>query len=248
MKDKALATCNILGVNIAVTDMQETLCYIQNNLSKLKGNYICVSNVHTTVMSYENKSYCAIQNGGLFAIPDGNPLSVVSKMRGYKKAKRVTGPDLMGELFKLSETTGYTHYFYGSTQETLEILAEKLKEHYPGLKVAGMYSPPYKKDVFVESDKFVREINELNPDFFWVGLGAPKQEEWMAIHKGKINGIMIGVGAGFNYYAENLKRAPRWMQKMSLEWVYRLIQDPKRLAGRYCKTNCRFLWLVLMGK
>lgn len=248
MIEKALATCNILGVNIAITDIQETLCYIQNNLSKLKGNYICISNVHTTVMSYENKSYCAIQNGGACALPDGNPLSVVSKIRGHKNAKRVTGPDLMGEIFKLSETTGYTHYFYGSTQETLGILAEKLKEHYPRLKVVGMYSPPYKRDVFVENEGFVKEINKLKPDFFWVGLGAPKQEKWMALHKGKISGVMIGVGAGFNYYAENLKRAPIWMQKMSLEWVYRLMQDPKRLAGRYWRTNCRFMWLVMRGK
>ncbi|MDU5109594.1 MAG: WecB/TagA/CpsF family glycosyltransferase [Clostridium sp.] len=236
--------CNILGVNIAVTNLSETVRYIEEKLEELRGNYICVSNVHTTVTAYEDKKYREIQNGGALALPDGKPLSIVSKRRGFKNAERVTGPDLMGELFKKSEEKGYRHYFYGSTEETLKLLKIKLNEKYPKLNIIGMYSPPFKSEVSLESEEKLNEINKLNPDFVWVGLGAPKQEKWMHIHKNRINATMLGVGAGFDYYAEKIKRAPIWMQKFSLEWLYRLIQDPKRLFIRYLKTNIKFLWKV----
>lgn len=233
--------CNILGVNIAVTNLSETVRYIEENLEELRGNYICISNVHTTVTAYEDEEYRKIQNGGALALPDGKPLSIVSKKRGFKNAERVTGPDLMGALFKESEEKGYKHYFYGSTQETLELLKIKLNEKYPKLNIVGMYSPPFKSKVSLENDDILNEINSKGVDFLWVGLGAPKQEKWMQIHKNKVNAIMVGVGAGFDYYAEKIKRAPIWMQKCSLEWLYRLMQDPKRLFNRYLKTNIKFL-------
>lgn len=234
-----METCNILGVNIAVTNMKKTVRYIEDNLADLRGNYICVSNVHTTVMAFENMDYRNIQNGGALALPDGGPLSLVSRKKGYKNAERVTGPDLMGEIFSLSLENGYSHYFYGSTDNTLESLNSALKERYPNLKIIGSYSPPFKKEVSRESEQILREIGQA--DFVWVGLGAPKQEIWMNIHKNKINSLMIGVGAGFDYYAGNLKRAPIWMQKNNLEWLYRLFQDPKRLFKRYFITNIKFI-------
>ncbi len=236
-----METCNILGVNIAVTNMAETVKYIKKNLESLKGNYICVSNVHTTVMAYEDKEYRKIQNGGALALPDGGPLSVVSRKKGFTYAERVTGPDLMGELFKISEEEGYTHYFYGSTEDTLKKLNIKLKEKYPKINIVGMYSPPFKESVTLESHEI---LNNINADFLWVGLGAPKQEVWMNYHKEKVESLMIGVGAGFDYFAENLERAPKWMQKYSLEWLYRLFQDPKRLFKRYMVTNFKFIWLI----
>lgn len=243
-----METCNILGVNIAVTNLNETVDYIEANLENLKGNYICVSNVHTTVTAYEDKEYRKIQNGGALALPDGKPLSVLSKKRGFKNAQRVTGPDLMGELFKESEKKGYKHYFYGSTEETLELLKVKLKDKYPNLNVVGMHSPPFKQEPSLEDDKILNEINGEKVDFLWIGLGAPKQEKWMSIHKGKVDAIMFGVGAGFDYYAERIKRAPMWMQKCSLEWVYRLVQDPKRLLKRYLTTNSKFIYLNIFNK
>lgn len=238
-----LETCNILGVNINVTNMNNTVKVITENLDNIKGNYICVSNVHTTVMSYEDKNYKAIQNDGFMALPDGKPLSIVSKRRGFKEAERVTGPDLMEEIFKISEDNGYSHYFYGSTQETLDILEKKLKEKYPNIKIAGMYSPPFRKLIKVEDEEIVNNINKTHPDFIWVGLGAPKQEIWMSEHKNRVTGLMLGVGAGFDYHAGNISRAPKWMQNMSLEWIYRLLQDPKRLFKRYMDTNCKFIYL-----
>ena len=248
--DKTLIpTCNIMGVNTAAINMEWLMSYIDQNLSDIKGDYICVSNVHTTVTSYEDASYCAVQNGGLMAIPDGGPLSSVGQKRGYKDMARTTGPSLMGEIFEISAKKGYRHYFYGSKEETLKLLQEKLTEHYPGIQIAGMYSPPCRLLTEEEDKAVIGRINETEPDFVWVGLGAPKQERWMAVHQGKIDGLMIGVGAGFDYYAENIKRAPEWMQKSNLEWFYRLMQDPKRLFKRYLNTNTKFIWnAMIRGK
>ena len=243
-----LKTCNILGVNINVTNMEDTVKIITENLDDIKGDYICVSNVHTTVMSYEDECYRDIQNSGFMALPDGKPLSVVSKKRGFSKAERVTGPDLMEEIFKISEERGYKHYFYGSTKETLNRLDKKLKEKYPKMKIVGMYSPPFINLTEEENKEIEENLNKINPDFIWVGLGAPKQEIWMSEHKNKVNGLMIGVGAGFDYHAENISRAPKWMQRMSLEWLYRLCQDPKRLFKRYFKTNLKFIKLLSLNK
>ena len=244
-----IPTCNIMGVNVAAINMEWLVKYLDENLEDIKGDYICVSNVHTTVTSYEDASYCAVQNGGLMAIPDGGPLSTLGQKRGHKNMERTTGPSLMGEIFRISTEKGYRHYFYGSEEETLELLYQKLTERYLGIQIVGMYSPPFRSLTEQEDKAVIARINETNPDFVWVGLGAPKQEKWMAAHQGKINGLMIGVGAGFDYYAENIKRAPIWMQKHNLEWVYRLAQDPKRLFKRYWSTNTKFIWnVIIRGK
>lgn len=159
--DKSLIpTCNIMGVNIAAINMNWLLKYIDENLSDIKGDYICVSNVHTTVNSYENAAYCAVQNGGLMAIPDGGPLSSVGRKRGYSDMDRTTGPSMMGEIFKISAEKGYRHYFYGSTEETLKLLEEKLQANYPGIQIAGMYSPPF-RPLTEEEDKNIIENTEI---------------------------------------------------------------------------------------
>ena len=156
--------------------------------------------------------------------------------------QRVTGPSYMEEILAISEEKGYRHYFYGSTEKTLETMLKNLKEKYPNLQVAGAYSPPFRPLTEEEDREIIAKINEAAPDFLWIGLGAPKQECWMAAHQGKVNGFMVGVGAGFDYLAGNISRAPAWMQKNNLEWLYRLIQDPKRLLKRYLYTNTKFIW------
>lgn len=244
-----IPTCNILGVNIAAINMEWLLDFTDKNIKFLSGDYMCVSNVHTTVISYEDKEYCAIQNGGIMAIPDGGPLSSVGQRRGFKNMQRTTGPSYMGEILKVSAEKEYRHYFYGSTEETLEKLYQTLEREYPGIQIAGMYSPPF-RPMTEEEDKVIVEcINEKKPDFVWVGLGAPKQERWMADHQGKVEDLMVGVGAGFDYFAGNISRAPEWMQKSNLEWFFRLMQDPKRLFKRYWHTNTRFIWnAMIRGK
>ena len=240
-----IPVCKILGVNVAAIDMEWLLNFTDKHIEELSGDYMCVSNVHTTVTSYEDKSYCDVQNGGIMAIPDGGPLSTVGRMRGFKNMKRTTGPSYMGEILKISAQKGYRHYFYGSTEETLEKLYKVLQHDYPGLQIAGMYSPPSRPMTEEEDNLVMERINETKPDFVWVGLGAPKQECWMAKHQGKIKGFMVGI----DYFAGNINRAPEWMQKCNLEWVYRLLQDPKRLFGRYWHTNTKFIWnAMIRGK
>lgn len=243
MSDK-LIYCPILKTNINVINMTETVDFINEHMDELRGDYICISNVHTTVMAYHDDKYRKVQNEAAMALPDGKPLSIVSKMRGFHGAERVPGPDLMPELFRLSEKKGYSHYFYGSTQDTLDKLQEAILKEYPKLNIAGMYSPPFRNLSSEEEQEIINTINETHADFIWVGLGAPKQEFWMAKHKGKVCGLMLGVGAGFDFHAGTVKRAPRWMQECCLEWLHRLLQDPMRLLPRYISTNFSFLWNV----
>lgn len=244
-----IPVCNILGVGIAAINMDWLIEFTCKNIDRLSGDYMCVSNVHTTVMSYEDPEYCAVQNGGIMAIPDGGPLSSLGRHRGFAEMHRTTGPSYMEEMLKLSEQYGWRHYFYGSTEETLTKLREQLLEQYPNLQIADMYSPPFRPLTEEEDNLVIERINETKPDFIWVALGAPKQEKWMADHQGKLQGFMVGVGAAFDYLAGNIYRAPAWMQRCNLEWLYRLIQDPKRLFKRYLVTNSKFIWhAVIRGK
>lgn len=244
MMENEIPTCNILGVEIAAIDMDWLLRFTESHLRELSGNYMCVANVHTTVTAHDNAEYRAIQNGAALAIPDGAPLSAAGRNRGHENMQRTTGPGYMGEIFAVSPQRGYRHYFYGGTEDTLAALKSRLEERYPRLQIAGMYSPPFRSLTEQEDGEDIERINAADADFVWVGLGAPKQERWMAAHKDRIKGFMVGVGAGFDYYAGKLKRAPQWMQRCSLEWLYRLLQDPKRLLRRYLVTNIRYLYLI----
>lgn len=240
-----LPCTEILKTNINILTMQEAVDYLDSHLDELRGEYICISNVHTTVMAYRDEVYRDVQNGSALNMPDGKPLSIVQHLRGYKRAGRVPGPDLMLEIFKLSEERGYTHYFYGSTPETIEGLRQNLKKMYPRLRIVGMYSPPFRPLSEAEDEEVVEKINACAPDFIWIGLGAPKQERWMADHSGKLTGIMLGVGAGFDFHAGTVRRAPKWMQEICMEWLWRMMQDPKRLLPRYLDTNFSFLLYLL---
>ena len=242
----AIPTVNILGVEIADINMQWLLRFTDENIDRLAGDYICVANVHTTVRSSEDEAYRSVQNGSIVTIPDGGPLSTVGRKRGATQIARTTGPDYMGEIFKISAEKGYRHYFYGSTPETLEKLVGNLQRDYPGIQVVGSCSPPFRELSAEEDDEIIERICGANPDFIWVGLGAPKQERWMAIHQGRVNGLMVGVGAGFDYFAGNISRAPAFMQNHNLEWLYRLFQEPRRLFKRYLVTNSKFIWKAMI--
>ncbi|MEK4424513.1 WecB/TagA/CpsF family glycosyltransferase [Solibacillus sp. FSL K6-1523] len=246
-----IPTCEIIGVHIAAINMKWLMEFLANNLrgtleNILAGQYICVCNVHATVMANEDSEYRRIQNESLMSIPDGGPLSTIGRRRGHKNMERTTGPDLMEEVFKQSVENEYKHYFYGSTEDTLKKMNHILQRNYPGIQIVGMYSPPFSLLEPKKEEEIIKEINRTNPDFIWVGLGAPKQERWMASQQGKVNGLMIGVGAGFDYVATNIKRAPIWMQKYNMEWFYRLIQEPKRLFKRYVVTNIKFIYYVIL--
>ncbi len=244
MGREELQYCTILKTNINVTNMEDTISYITEHLEELRGDYICVSNVHTTVMAFRDEKYRRVQNSAAMALPDGQPLSIVSRRRGYRQAQRVPGPDLMPAILDLSQEKGYTHYFYGSTEQTLAKLEKILLARYPKLRIVGMYAPPFRKLTQAEDEEAVRRINDSGADFIWVALGAPKQEKWMYGHRHKVNGVMIGVGAAFDFLAGTTKRAPMWMQKLCLEWVFRIMQDPGRMLPRYLNTNFAFVYNV----
>ena len=233
--------CRILGVDFSVTNVDAAVMYIRKHIDELRGKYLCFCNVHTTVMSFENKEYRQVQNGSAYTFADGMPVAKVEQMRGFSKARRVAGPDFMDKMFTDTMDGKLTHYFYGSTQETLDSLKENLKKKYPGIVIKGMYSPPFKELTPEEDAADVERINASGADIIWIGLGAPKQEKWMARHKGLVNGVMVGVGAGFNFHAGTVRRAPRWVQRIGMEWFFRLLQEPKKLFGRYVVTNSKFL-------
>lgn len=231
---------SILKTNINILTLDDTVSYLDEHLENLRGEYICVSNVHTTVMAYRDESYRTVQNGSALNLPDGKPLSILQRQYGYEKAGRVPGPDLMPRIFELSLKRGYKHYFYGSKPETLDRLTKRLTTLYPGLQIVGKCSPPFRPLTEDEDRQIVDDMNAAQPDFIWVGLGAPKQERWMYEHRGRVPGVMLGVGAGFDFHAGTVKRAPKWMQELCIEWLWRMMQDPVRLLPRYLDTNTSF--------
>lgn len=235
---------NIIGVPISAVNMDSCIDFLFNNWEAVHGNYICVSNVHTTVMAHDNKNYYKVQAESLLSVPDGKPLSVVGRKQ-YPRMDRVTGPDFMRRIFEESKSRDIRHYFYGSTTETLEGLMKAIKKNYPWLDVVG-YEPSVFRPMSAEEEiELAERINATNPDFVWVALGAPRQEEYCQRNEGRISGLMVGVGGAFNVVAGLIPEAPQWMQDCSLEWLYRWMQEPKRLFKRYFVTNSKFIWLFL---
>ncbi|MCD7785684.1 MAG: WecB/TagA/CpsF family glycosyltransferase [Oscillospiraceae bacterium] len=180
------------------------------------------------------------------AIIDGMPIVRKGRKLGFS-CDRCAAPDIMGPIFAESVKRGKTHYFYGGKDdEVLEKLRTNLERDYPGIKIVGMYSPPFRPLTEEEDEKICNEINELKPDFCWVGIGAPKQEMWMWEHQEKIHGTrMLGVGAGFNFFAGTLDKAPAWVENASLEWLFRLTKEPKRLWKRYILGGFTYLKLSI---
>ncbi len=235
----------VFGIRYAVTDMAEAIPFFLYNLRSFSGDYICFSNVHTLVTAVENEEYREALNGSGITFPDGAPVAARLRATGNARARRVAGPDFMQEVMKETSDGHVKHFFYGSTPETLRALTGELKSAYPSLCISGAYAPPLGKLSENEEKEIVRIINEASPDIIWVGLGAPAQELFMADHKKVFRGVMMGVGAAFDFLARTKKRAPVFMQKMHLEWLYRLVTEPKRLAGRYFVTNTRFIMYCL---
>ena len=238
----------VMGVRIAAIDMPSLVRFV-TTAAETKNGYLCAANVHNTVLAFENSEYRDILNGSLLTFPDGGPLASRGRKRGFPQTRRTAGPDLMNEILTISPARGWRHFFYGSTPETLDKMRKNIEGSLPDIQIAGMISPPFRELTPEEDEAFVRRINAAEPDFIWAGLGAPKQERWMAEHQGKVRGLMLGVGAAFDFLAGNVKRAPLWMRMNNLEWAYRLAQEPRRLFGRYFRTNLKFiLEAVIRGK
>lgn len=245
--DSRLLRTPVIDVPITATNMVDVLSFIEENIDTIKGEYICVSNVHTTVMAHDDPNYYRVQTESLMSVPDGRPLSIVGG-KAVPSMGRVTGPDLMREIFEVSAERGYRHYFYGNTKENVKALIAALERDYPGLDICG-YEPSVFRDMTSQEElELATRINESEPDFVWVALGAPRQECFCHRMRGRIEGLMVGVGGAFNILAGITPEAPIWMQNLSLEWLYRLIQEPRRLFKRYVVTNSKFIYYQVAGR
>lgn len=198
------------------------------------------------IEGFRDRSYAAIINNSFLSIPDGKPLQIVGRLKGNKEISRLFGPTVMEKFIDWGRKDGTKHFFFGSSEENLNKLKQTIEQKYPGTLISGMIAPPFQPVNEWNNNGFIQLINDTRPDFIWVGLGAPKQERWMYDNLRNLNkGIMFGIGAGFDYLAGNTKHAPVWMKNMALEWLYRLVQEPRRLWKRYLTTIPPFIFLGL---
>lgn len=212
-----------------------------------QSSYVCVCNVHVLVTAKQDPEFLRIVNAADMATPDGMPLAWVLRRIGFQHQERINGPDLMWRLCGQAAEKGLSIFLYGSTPETLGRLIDNLKIAFPQLAIAGVHSPPFRLLSDEEDQEIIELINGSGAHIMFVGLGCPKQEFWMATHRGKIRAVMIGVGAAFDCHAGTVTRAPIWMQRSGLEWLFRLIYEPKRLWKRYLVTNSLFLIYLGLG-
>jgi N-acetylglucosaminyldiphosphoundecaprenol N-acetyl-beta-D-mannosaminyltransferase len=237
---------NILGVGVSALNMGETLEVIDRWIGTREGYYVTVTGVHGIVESYRDAQVRRIHNEAGLVTPDGMPLVWISWLKGFRHVDRVYGPDLMSAVCRHSKDRGYRHFLFGGASVVLEQLRDKLRFHYPGLEIVGMYSPPYRPMTEAEDEMVVETINRSAPDIVWVGLSTPKQERWMASHVERLSApVLIGVGAAFDYLAGAKNQAPRWIQRSGFEWLFRLAVEPRRLWKRYLVNNPLFILLVL---
>jgi N-acetylglucosaminyldiphosphoundecaprenol N-acetyl-beta-D-mannosaminyltransferase len=241
-----VARANILGVHVSAIDSETALQVIEGWIFRGENHYVCVSGVHGVMESQRDHRLKQIHNAAGLVTPDGMPLVWVSRLLGFPGARRVYGPDLMLALCERSAKRGYRHFFYGGAAGVAEKLTARLKGRFPELDVVGIYSPPFRALTAEEDREIVGRINAARPDVVWVGISTPKQEQWMAEHLGRVHGVLVGVGAAFDFHAGLKKQAPRWMRTSGLEWCFRLLCEPRRLWRRYLINNPLFLWLILL--
>jgi len=238
---------NILGVGVSTVDMAQTLETIQGWITQKEAHYVCVTGVHGVMESQRDPALRRIHNAAGLVTPDGMPLVWLSRLKGFPHVRRVYGPDLMLALCARSVEKGYRHFFYGGAEGVPDDLAARLVERFPGLSVAGALSPPFRPLTATEEAQIVQAINRSQADVVWVGLGTPKQERWMASHTGRLTAaVIIGVGAAFDFHSGRKPQAPHWMQQAGLEWLFRLLNEPRRLGRRYLVNNPLFLFYVLL--
>lgn len=236
---------SILGVRVDALDMPRALGTIDRWIAEREQHYVCIRDVHGVMACQTDDALRRIHAEAGMVTPDGMPLVWLSRRHGHPETNRVCGPDFMLELCEHSRDRGYRHFLYGGAPGVVEDLKANLETRFPGLCIAGTYSPPFRPLTEQEDAEVVDMINAVRPDIVWIGLSSPKQEYWMAAHKGRIDAAaMIGVGAAFDFHAGRQKRAPAWMQRSGLEWSYRLMSEPRRLWRRYLVMAPRFLLLL----
>ncbi|MBX6388517.1 MAG: WecB/TagA/CpsF family glycosyltransferase [Frankia sp.] len=237
---------DVLGVHVSAIDRAGAVALIGDWIARRERKYVCATGVHGVMESQRDPALREIHNRSGLTAPDGMPLVWCARYARMTQTGHVRGPDLMLDVLAAAEKKGWTSYFYGGREGVPELLVNRLRETMPNLAVVGTHSPPFRPLTEAEDEAIVAEINSLAPDLVWVGLSTPKQERWMAEHRDRLDApVLLGVGAAFDMHAGLVKRAPSWLHNTGLEWVYRLIQEPRRLWRRYFRNNPAFVAGVL---
>ena len=233
---------------VSTLNMPVAIATILDWIRNRAAHYVCVRDVHGLMRAREDPALLDIHHGAGMITPDGMPLVWTLRARGYAGAARVCGADLVAALCDATQATGARHYFYGGKPGVAERMAAELVKRYPALQVAGTGTPPFRPMTAEEDAEATKAIADACADIVWVGISTPKQEFWMRDHVGRIPGaVLFGVGAAFDFYAGDVKRAPRWTHPLGLESVHRLLSEPRRLWRRYLVLAPKFVFLLALG-
>lgn len=238
---------DVLGIPVSIVTLQSATKKVIDWAADKKGRFVCIRDVHGVVRTYDSPELMDIHKDASMVTPDGMPLVMLGKLSG-NPVERACGPDLFEEVMNHGRENNVSHYFYGGNEGVAEELANRLTKRFPGLKVAGYECPPFRPLTEEEDADLIERISKSGADVVWVGLSTPKQEFWMHEHFKKLPATLIGVGAAFDFHTGRVKRAPKWMQKYMLEWLYRLCSEPTRLWKRYLIMAPRFVYLVVVKK
>ncbi len=245
-KFNSLKYRHILGMRVDATTYEDATQRIVEWAYEEKSCYVCVANVHMTMEVFDNAVFADIVNNAALVTPDGMPLVWGLKALGIKNSSRVYGPTLTLYLCKAVTEAGIPIGLYGGTSKSLEAFNTFLYQYFPGIKIACKISPPFRPLTPEEDRAYTKQLAESGAKIVLVGIGCPKQELWMAEHKHRIPSVMVGVGAAFDFHSGRVKQSPSWMQKIGMEWLFRLIMEPRRLWKRYFKHNPRFVLFFMM--
>lgn len=235
---------DVLDTKVSKTNIDDCVSYFLNNINDAKNSYICCANVHTVVTAYDNKQYQDVLNNSFITLPDGGPIANEAKKQGITGVVKVSGVDFFEKVLNDTQSSNIKHFFYGNSKDNLNKLISKIETKYPNLIISGYEPSLFRELTDDELQNLKRKIVESESDIVWVALGAPKQELFCAKICRNTNACFVAVGGAFNIVADITPRAPKWMREHSLEWLYRLAKEPKRLFVRYAKTNTRYLYLL----
>lgn len=241
-------TVELLGLEVSSVSLAQTVEIIEEWIRSGRSTFITCTGMHGVMESRSDPELLDAHRRAGMIVPDGMPLVWVNRYFGHRHVDRVYGPDLLLAVCERSvePDAGFRHFFYGAAEGVAEELAQRLRARYPGLAVAGTYSPPFRPVTPEEDREIVQMIRAARPDIVWVGLSTPKQERWMAEHVDRLDGpVLIGVGAAFDFHTGRLTQAPRWIRRAGMEWLFRLLTEPRRLWKRYWKNVPLFLALIL---
>jgi N-acetylglucosaminyldiphosphoundecaprenol N-acetyl-beta-D-mannosaminyltransferase len=234
---------DILGLPIAMTDYTEAMDVMDGMIARRERGYVCATAVHAVMVGQDDAEMRSALQGSTLTVPDGMPLVWAANLLGEDLRDRVYGPELMLRYCERSAEKGHRIFLYGGRdQGSLAQLTLNLRLRFPGLKIVGGYSPPFRALTEDEDNAIAEQINAARPDIVWVGIGVPKQEKWMARMRDRLDApVLAAVGAAFDFHAGRVSMAPEWMQNRGLEWTYRIAQEPRRLLPRYLVHNPRFI-------